>query len=261
VDPARAGLIQRVEDEFGISVCDEEARPVGTVGDLHALLVKKLKRDESRLVARALYQIRRALAEELQVPRQSINSDACLAELLPLQERAQRWNRIASRAGGRLPRLRHSRRLQDGIMLTSMALASLPVIALWWALYALDWIRGIGEVLFSMPAVLAFLLVESRVDKHLLSATAHLATELPCETMQELAEAMVELNSRHAAAKATKAVSSEEIWERIADAVRQSGGCEQAVIMPGTALAEWEEVNADGADGRHRSRMAPVLRD
>ena len=54
-------------------------------------------------------------------------------------------------------------------MLASMAVASLPVIALWWALYALDWIRGIWALLFAMPAAVAFLLVESRVDKHLLA--------------------------------------------------------------------------------------------
>jgi hypothetical protein len=259
VDPARAGLIQCVEDEFGISVCDDEARQVRRVGDLHALLVRKLRLNESRFLSGALYRIRRALADVLEIPRQSIASDTRLAELLPPRERTQRWNRIARSAGGHFPRLRHSRRLQDGIMLASMALASLPVIALWWALYALDWIHGIGALLFSMPAVLAFLLIESRVDKHLLSATAHRVNELPCETVQELAQIVVEMNRVYASPDVTKAMSSEEIWALLADVIRQSGAGEHATILPGMAIAELEEATSGGADA-HKAGMAPVLR-
>ncbi|MGB6783999.1 MAG: hypothetical protein WCF17_20445 [Terracidiphilus sp.] len=247
MDPVRAALIQRVEDEFGINVSDGEALKARTAGDLHALLMGKLKRDDALLLARALYQARRALANGLGVPRQTLGPATRLAELVPPEGRVERWNRIARVAGEPFPGLRLSRRLQDRIMLASMAVASPPVIALWWALYALDWIRGIWALLFSMPAALAFLLIESRVDKHLLRATARRATELPCETVQELAQQLVEMNPvkinrsvLRVGEGAGKAPSSEDVWVRLAGVLRQSGGSEQGNIMPGTAIPELE---------------------
>ncbi len=243
MDPVKAGLIQRVEDEFGISVSVGEALKVRTAGDLHLLLMRKLEREDSLHLARALYRTRRVLADALGVPRHSIDPGTRLAELVPPADRAQCWNAIASKAGGQFPQLSHSRRMQDRVMLASMAVASLPVIALWWALYALDWIRGIWALLFAMPAAVAFLLVESRVEKHLLRATARWSTELPCETVQELAQRLARKNDSlpHARLGARKGHSSDDVWMRLAEAFRQSGACEHEHIMPGTMIPELEK--------------------
>ncbi len=244
MDPVKAGLIQRVEDEFGISVSDGEALNVRTAGDLHLLLMRKLEREDSLRLATALYRTRRVLADALEVPRHSIGPRTRLAELVPAADRAQRWNAIACKAGGEFPRLSHSRRLQDSIMLASMAVASLPVIALWWALYALDWIRGIWALLFAMPAAVAFLLVESRVDKHLLGATARWSTELPCETVQELALGLVQSDASLPRLRpgTAREPSGEDVWRRLAKAIRESCGGELRTIMPGTVIPELENV-------------------
>jgi len=245
VDPVRAGLIERVEDEFGVSVSEAEALQARTAGDLHILLMGKLKRTDALLLSRALYQTRRALADGLDIPRQAIAPATRLAELLPLVWRVERWNAITKNVGGQFPRLCHSRQLQDRIMLASMAAASLPVIALWWALYALDWVRGIWALLFSMPAALGFLLIESRVDKHLLIATEKWATDLPCETVQDLAEQLVELNPPvlQGGFGAGPAPSSEDVWNTLARVIMESGSCEQGMVLPRTAIAELEKVD------------------
>jgi hypothetical protein len=245
VEPVRAGLIQRVEDEFGISVPEDEAVQIHTAGDLHALLVRKLSREEPVLFPRALYLTRRALAEGLGVPRKSIAPETRLRDLVPSPGRVECWNAVVRSAGGHFPRLRHSRSLQDRVMLASMVLATPPVIALWWALYALDWIRGIGVLLFSMPAALAFLLLESRLDKHLLRATARWANDLPCETVRELAQEMVEMNpaALHPYAGEGKLPSSDEVWGRVTALIHQGGEFEAGTVVPGTAIPETERVN------------------
>ena len=127
-------------------------------------------------------------------------------------------------------------------MLTSMAVASLPVIGLWWALYELDWVRGVWVLLFAMPAALGFLLIESRVEKHLLGATARWSTELPCETVQELAAGLVQINGSlpRARMETGREPSNHDVWERIASAIRESSGGDLVHIMPGTAIPELE---------------------
>ncbi len=242
MDPVKAGLIQRVEDEFGISVSDGEALKVRTAGDLHLLLMRKLERDDSLHLARALYRTRLVLADALGIPRHSIDPGTRLAELVPPTDRAERWNAIASKSGGQFPRLSHSQRLQDRVMLASMAVASLPVIALWWALYELDWIRGIWALLFAMPAAVAFLLVESRVEKHLLRATARWSTELPCETVQELAQGLAQKHASLPRQGNGRKLSGDDVWMRLAETIRQSGACEHEHIMPGTTIPELEQV-------------------
>lgn len=245
MEPVRTGLIQRVEDEFGISVPEDEAMRIHTAGDLHAFIVRKLSREEPMLLPRAIYLTRRALSEGLGLPRKGIVPETRLRELLPAAGRTEGWNAVVRSAGGHFPRLRHSRRLQDRVMLASMVLSAPPVAALWWAFYALDWIRGIGVLLFSLPAALAFLLLESRIDKHLLRATARWANELPCETVLELAQEMLEMNpsALHPSAGKGKLPSSDEVWGTVSALIRQNTDFEQGTVVPGTAIPETERVN------------------
>ena len=245
MDLARSVLIQRVEDEFRIVISDEELSRLRTAGDLHALLAIRLNRGESLLSARALYVTRRALADGLEISQEAITPATRVAELVPEAGRAERWNAVTKSAGGLFPELRLSRRLQDRVMLTSMGLATPPVIALWWALYELDWIRGVWALLFSMPAALAFLLIESRVDKHLLrAAAARWANELPRETVKDLAQELEELNPpvlrEHR--EAGMGLSSDELWRKLERMIRETGS-EQVIILPRTPLGELQRVH------------------
>lgn len=245
MDPDSAGLIQRIEDEFQISISEEEMSLVHTAGDLRRLVMSKLIQESLLIPSRALYLIRRALAEAAGVPRRTIRLATSLETLVPAGDRAGHWIRIARSAGVRLPRLRHSARWKDRMIVTSMAISTLPVVAVWWALYALDWIRGVGVLLFCLPAALAFLLLESRVNKHLLEATRSRATELPCETVHELAEAVMEMNSAalRPGQGTAKATPGEIVWAKVTELIRQTGTLEPGVIVPRTAISELQRVN------------------
>lgn len=126
-------------------------------------------------------------------------------------------------------------------MLASMAVASLPVIALWWTLYALDLIRGLWVLLFAVPAAIAFLLIESRVDEHLLRVTSRWANELPCETVQELARLNDPLP--RGPLITLRQAPDDDVWARLAGAIRQSDDLRLTTIMPGTEIPELENAN------------------
>ena len=244
--PDNAGLIQRVEDEFRISISEEEAKRARTAGDLHRLVLRKLVLDGS---SRALFVTQRALASELGIERGTLGAHMLLEPMLPLATRVEQWNRISRRACVRFPRLRHSKRLNDLIMLASMTISAIPVIAIWWALYALDWIRGIGIPLFSMPAALAFLLLESRVDRDLLRWTWRYAIEVPFKTVGELSNAVLAMNFSLFQSGQVNAQwhSSSMVWEKLAELIRQtdgqSNGRNFGQIVPGTTIPELLKVN------------------
>lgn len=238
----RRDLIQRVEDEFKISISDEEAQRARTAGELHRLVLRKLVEDGS---SRALFVTQRALASEFGVERRELDSRTPLEPFLPLPDRADRWNRISRRACVRFPQLRHPRQLNDRIMLASIAISAIPVIAVWWSLYALDWIRGIGVWLFSIPAAFAFLLLESRVDKDLLRWTWRRATEIPFKTVGELADAVLAMNVSlfQSGFGNAQAISSTLAWEKIVELIRQAGAQDCGRIVPGATLPELLKVN------------------
>lgn len=240
MEPIELGLIQQIEDAFAISLGGEEAEQARTVGDLHRLVLAKLGEKPVRRAATAEYVTRRALAEALDLPRASVRPAKRLEELLPAQSRAETWERIRRRTDVRFPDLRYTRQWNDGIMLASMAIAALPVVAVWWVMWALDWIRGLGSLLFAMPAALGFLLLESRVDKHLMEMLRKHATEVPAETVGELAAMVLELNPtilQCAQAKAA-ALPSLTVWDTIAGHVRDRCGLEMERIHSQTAIPE-----------------------
>lgn len=239
MDPDSAGLIQKIEDEFQISISEEEMALVRTAGDLHRLVMSKLIQDSLLVPSRALYLVRRPLAEVAGVPRGAIRPATLLETLVPAGDRAVQWNRIARSTDVHLPGLRHSAGWKDRMILLSMVISILPVIAVWWSLYALDWIRGVGVLLFALPAALAFLLLESRVNQHLLDVTRGRAIELPCETVHELAEAVVEMNAAALASGegTAKAPSGEIVWAKVAELIRQTGVAPSGIV-PETAIPE-----------------------
>jgi hypothetical protein len=234
-----AELVQCIEDEFGISISEDEALRARTAGAVYRLVLRKLEQTSSLLSARALYVTRKALAEALGVPRRSIGPGTRLDHLLPPATRVEQWKQIVERAGLRFPRLSHSRQLKDLVMLASMAISSVTMFALWWALYALDWIRGaIGMLLFTVPAALGWVLLVSRTDKDLLRSTERWARVLPFDTVGELAMAVLAMNlgAFQSGPGKVQPPSSEMVWDRITELIQQKGRVKQTEIALQTVI-------------------------
>lgn len=245
------GLVLRVENEFSIHIADDEASAAGSAADLYRLVLKKLEPTPPGLAGRAFYCTRKALAESLDVPPRSICPETALEPLLPLESRVGIWNRVAERAGLRLPELAHPGQWKDRMLLLSMAISAVPVIALWWALYALDWLHGIWLFLFSAPALLAWIVLISRVNERLLRASTGRATDFPfgIATAGDLSLFVLSLNPRtfEPATLDSTRPSMETAWKRIVSILGEVPGVDRDQPAPVVELSPQKAKGAEKA--------------
>ena len=234
------GLVLRVENEFSIHIADDEAAAAGSPADVYRLVLKKLEPTPPSLEGKAFYCTRKALAEILDVPPRSISPETALERLLPLEGRPRIWNKIAKQAGLRMPELAHSSQLRDRILLVSMAISAAPVIALWWALYAVGWLSGIWMFLFSVPALLAWIVLISRVNERLLRSSARRATEFPfgIATAGDLSLFVLSLNPRVFEPDGLDSMrpSRETIWTRVRGSLENVPGVDREQSAPAAEL-------------------------
>lgn len=243
-------LVLGLEDSFSIHIAEDEAAAVRTVRDLYQLVLGKLEPTAECLAEKAFYRTRKALAETAKVPPRSIRPNTPLESLLPREYRIPLWDRVAERTGLSFPGLTHSKRWKDLMLLLSMVIAVPPVIALWWALYALDWIRGIWVHLFFFPALLAWIVIVSRVNLRLLRNTAQRAIEFPpgIITAGDLSLSVLSLNAEvfEPGVIDSKRPTRETVWNRIVDMFSAQPEVDRKDIGPNTALPDAWTLMATG---------------
>lgn len=212
-------LILRIEDEFSIAISDEEAGAVRTVGDLYDVVLGKLTSCSSCASGKAFYMTRTAIVDTMGLPRRLVGPSTWLEPLLPQSTRIERWKEIAARSKLAFPHLEHPRSWRDGFMLLSMALAAIPVIAVWWSLYVLDWLPGILVWMFAIPALVGWVVLISRINQRILVATPRLAYEIPFKTAGDLAKGVLAMNYKvfDPLGGAQKPLGSAYIWKRIVE--------------------------------------------
>lgn len=78
-------LIMAVEEKFGISISDDEAQRMLTVGDMKRLVQAKLDVTDSAgcLTQRAFHVIRKNMIAEFGVPRRGLRPDTHLETVIP----------------------------------------------------------------------------------------------------------------------------------------------------------------------------------
>ncbi len=207
-------IVLRLEEEFCISISDEEAAATRTVGDVYHLVVSRLDLTPGCLSSMAFYQTRRALTECLGLPRRSIRPTTPLAPLLPMGTRREQWQLICERIGLPIPPLR----LPDS-----------------WRQRFYSWGFGGGLVLalalggvalhYDWPAPLVFFLtlflwigLTVAVFKILKSSALSFVNELPADTAGELARVLLSVNYNHfAPVTEGQKPTNEDVWERIVD--------------------------------------------
>jgi hypothetical protein len=227
-------LILRFEDEFGITIGDEEACCAHTAQDFHALVLSKLEPTEAGLEAMVFYRTRKALAGALRIPSRSISPLTRLESLMPIETRIEQWKRLSAHSGLVIPRLTHPKRWVDAFVLISTVAALAPVIALWWSLHVLGWLPGVLLYLFIAPAFVAWFVLISRINQKLLNLTPGLANEIPFQTAAELSISVLELNEAvfEGAAESIE-VDEQAIWKRVAEVVGRELKMDPLTVSPG----------------------------
>jgi hypothetical protein len=226
-------LVLRIEDEFGITIADEEACCAHTAQDFHALVLSKLEPNEAGLEAMVFYRTRKALAQGLGIPSRSIGPLTRLESLMPAETRVEQWKQLSRQSGLAFPRLTHPKRWVDRFVLLSMVAAAVPVILLWWSLHVLGYLPGILLYLFTGPAFVAWFVLISRINQKLLLQTPGLANEIPFKTAAELSMSVLALNEAVFEGAAEHAqVDEQVVWRRVAEVVGRELKVDPMTVSP-----------------------------
>jgi len=229
-------IVMRTEDEFSITISDEEAETAATVGDLYRIVLAKLNVAPGCLTSRSFYRTRRALVEVLGVPRHSIRPSTRLAPLLSDQMRREQWSELGHDLGLKMPALRIPSAVRQGLYRYALFFASVPAILAFWTGLSRNW-NGLAVV--SLTVVLWITLLWAGFSAIEWFATPRLANELPADTAGELARVVLSLNqdtfqpAQHAGPE-----TNEDVWRRLVEIICDQLQIERDGVVPNARFVD-----------------------
>jgi acyl carrier protein len=229
-------IVMRTEDEFSITISDDEAEIAMTVGDLYRVVLAKLDVTPGCLTSRAFYRTRRALINALGVPRHSIRPSTRLALLLPDETRKKQWEQIRRDLGLVIPGLRIPSVTKQGVYKSVLAVAStVAILTLLTGLWQ-GW-RGFAVVPLAAFIWIGLFWAGSYVLEHV--SGPRFASELPADTAGELAQVVLSLN-RDAFEPPANATSetNEDIWRRLVDIICDQLQVDRNEVVPNARFVD-----------------------
>ena len=131
--PDVMAVVMAVEEKFGITLPDEEAEKIGTMGQLYDYVLARVARGQAQVcvTSAAFYRLRRALGEVCGVPRERVRLGARLEDLIPLDDRPRAWRELRARLSNlHLPALRRPAWLVRWLEAASMVPLLLAVLCI-----------------------------------------------------------------------------------------------------------------------------------
>jgi hypothetical protein len=125
-------LVMAVEEHFGVTIPDERAEHIYTVGDLYRFLLARKGQRVPALcpTGQAFYRLRRTLTQEFGVERARVRPAARLRDLFPRETRAAAWPRLAASLGlANLPDPDPPRKRRPSLKVLGIAAAVATVVA------------------------------------------------------------------------------------------------------------------------------------
>jgi hypothetical protein len=226
-------LVISVEEAFGISISDEEACRVQTVGQLYWTVTQKVKQQRTQdcLTARAFYRLRKALIAVTGCDRRAVRPDSRVDELFPKRTRRQGWPEVAARLGmRRLPGLCLSKRLHGFLTFAVLAMAAL----LGYCLIAWIFPRFPNDGAYWLAILLAWavlVLLPSAICANHFSRPY--ANELPAIHAGDLAKRLLQEKYSTFAAEAN-AANEKELWHSLLYIVAEQFGVPPTDLREGT---------------------------
>jgi hypothetical protein len=217
--PDPVAVVMAIEEKFGLTIPDEEAEKIHTMGQLHDYVLARVARGQPQVcvTSAAFYRLRRALGEVCGVPREHVRPQARLEDLVPLPDRPSAWHELQARLSNlHLPPLRRpawlARRIEAasliplylavGCTIVLMALLrdtpAAPILA--------------GFAVLGCPAVgIAGMFLVCRVACR---RTEHYAVHIPptCATVRDTVYALIGGHSAMPLVSDTARASDREIW-------------------------------------------------
>lgn len=208
-------LLSEVEETFGITITDQEAQDVRTVGQFYDLILAKLPKSEACASMIAFYRLRRGLMA-LGASRDVATPDALLAALLPLRGRQRAWQKLADVSQLKLPSLRKPLAVKVSVVVLTL-LAGVVALYLGAGFFSF-WAVVIVGVLFSSLSRLVAVLLPHR-----------------CATVGHLAQLLAD---RYPSLAATTRPTPAVAWQQLVNAIATIGGVAAARVTPEARLLD-----------------------
>jgi hypothetical protein len=217
--PDPMAVVMDIEERFGITIADEEAEKIRTMGQLYDFVLARVARGQAQVcvTSAAFYRLRRALGEVCGVPRGRVRPRARLEQLVPLADRPRYWQELRARLSDlHLPGLRRPAWLVRRIEAASLVPLFLAVLGSM-ALVAVLGHTPAGPlvaILVVLGCPLVGIVGMFAVCRAACRRTEHYAVHIPaaCATVRDTVYTLV---SRHPAApmvSETARASNKEIW-------------------------------------------------
>jgi hypothetical protein len=219
VPPDPLAVVMGIEETFGLTIPDEEAEQIRTMGQLEDYVRARVVRGQEQVcvTSAAFYRLRRALGEVCGVPRERVRPQARLEDLVPLPDRPRAWHELQARLGGlHLPPLRRpawlARRLEalSLVPLYLMAVGTIVLTALFSHTPAGPLVATFGVIGCPVVGIAGMFLVCRVACRR----TQQYAVHLPptCATVRDLVYALVSGPSALRLVSDTTRASDKEIW-------------------------------------------------
>jgi hypothetical protein len=202
-------LVMEVEEQFGVTISDENAFNFQTMGQLHDFLLEKCtgRRRPGCPTQSAFYRLRQAMIRTLGVPRQSLRLKTEVVPLLGTWQRGRTWRRLQDELGLALPRL--ANRAGAGVRLGA-AIAAAVTFAVVTAVSGDPFIAFAAALFSLLPGVLLGFVLGL-----ICLPTAH----SPYKTLGGLARGVVTLNYEEFQTSEEPSTENDPIWDRLCDVV------------------------------------------
>jgi hypothetical protein len=227
-------LVMEVEEEFGITIPDEDAEKISTVGQLYAYVLERLSFFATTpcLSGALFYRLRRVLIRLHHVDRSGVRPAARIDELVGLADRRRVWAEFRRVTALDIPRLRRPPWLVRGI---TVALAFCFVVLLV-GLCSLVPQPGPADPGYSVMAICAAVCTVP-LGMLFCFATLPFARECApnCVTVRDLIRETLRINYGEAAIRG-KRWDPPEIWERLRTLIADQAGVERETITAKTDI-------------------------
>lgn len=219
-------LVMSVEDAFQISITEEDASKISTVGEFYDVVLSKLAikgvddEESSRrcLTSAAFYRVRQAMVEVLRIDRRKINPKTELSVLLPTQQRRENWQRIRQATELKIPKLR----LNWGVISIKFAI----LMAMGIASGLLQYLGIVGLIIVCLIAALV-----------MAKFTPALHISLPASTVGELAEQVYLANVKQLSEK-NGGLNEREVWDALKKIIIRQLGVKPEEVTPEAKFIE-----------------------
>ena len=219
VPPDPVAVVMAIEEKFGITIPDEEAEKITTMGQLYDYVVTRVARGQAQVcvTSAAFYRLRRALGEVCGVPRERVRSRARLEDLLPLHDRPHYWHELQTRLSNlHLPPLRRPAWLVKRIEAASLVplyltvLGAIVLISLLAHTPAAPLVTILAVAACPIVGITGMLLMCRAACRR----TERYAIHLPpaCATVRDMVYTLVSWQPAAPMVSNTSRVSDKEIW-------------------------------------------------